>query len=360
MLAAVKETGCKRLLLSPTAGPTQSGDVPLVIRVKCYEAVLSEFPPDIEVDLVLLPLAMRMAGPREAVWHALIRKNYGCTFFVVGRDHAGPSTRNSLGESFYGPYEAQEVLAGVAAEAGIRPYFAKNVVYCGKELGYLQEDQAPQDAPQYHISGTKLREMLASAAAVPEWFSFPKVLQTLRQTYNNRGLCVYITGLPCSGKSTMALYLQAQMQEASSRPITVLDADIIRQHLSKGLGFSREDRSDNVKRIGYVASEIVKHGGICLVANIAPYSQDRAFNRRLISEQGVYIEVYLSTPVEVCETRDVKHFYKRARDGKIPNFTGVSGVYEIPLDADVTVDSSSHLAENGQAVMDLLRTRGIF
>lgn len=318
------------LLLTPACGPTQPGDIKSTIRIRCYKKLLPFYRDlcGIEATLVLLPLAMRMAGPREAVWHALIRKNFGCTHFIVGRDHAGPSTRKADGAPFYGPYEAHKLLQSLKHDIGITPVFGKNMVYVGPEYGgYVQEDQVPPNATIHQISGTQFRKMLQERTPVPEWFSFGPVLDELKSFYKQRieqGFCVYFTGLPCSGKSTLAAAVEAQLQERSleRRQVTVFDADIIRLHLSKGLGFTREDRSINVRRIGYVASLVVQHGGICLVANIAPYEEDRLYNRQLVTSLGGgYIEVHVSTPLHVCEERDVKHLYKSARLGVIKQVT---------------------------------------
>lgn len=357
------------LLLSPACGPTQPGDIKSTIRIRCYQKLLPYYQRlcNIDVTLVLLPLAMRMAGPREALWHALIRRNYGCTHFIVGRDHAGPSTRKADGSPFYDPYAAHKFLESVRDEIGVTPVFGKNMVYISpandpeEEGTYVQEDRAPKDAVLHQISGTAFRRMLQERLPVPSWFSFPPVIEELQSFYRQRieqGFCVYFTGLPCSGKSTLATAIEARLQERGSekRQVTVFDADIIRLHLSKGLGFSREDRSINVRRIGYVASLVVQHGGICLVANIAPYEEDRLYNRQLVtSVGGGYIEVHVSTPLRVCEERDVKHLYKGARLGVIKQFTGVSDPYEVPTKAELTVDSSDDILGKVNQIMDYLK-----
>ncbi|CBZ52595.1 putative bifunctional SAT/APS kinase 2, related [Neospora caninum Liverpool] len=340
------------LLLTPAVGPTQPGDVPYPVRVRCYEKILKYYGED-EVMMALIPIPMRMAGPRECVWHALIRKNFGCTHFIVGRDHAGPSTLTKDGKKFYDPYEAHRLLATVAADLGIVPVFGHEMVYLGEGKGYCSANAVTEEEKGFMktISGTQLRRLLEERKNIPTWFSFPEVVDELRKFYKpnyQRGLCIYFTGLPCSGKSTLAQALEAVLseREEETRRITLLDADVVRQHLSRGLGFSREDRSTNVRRIGYIASEIAKHGGICLVANIAPYAVDRDFNRNLItSTGGQYIEVYVSTPLSVCEQRDVKELYKKARQGIIKQFTGISDPYEPPRNAEVVIDSSSNLKE---------------
>ncbi|CEL95793.1 unnamed protein product [Vitrella brassicaformis CCMP3155] len=358
---ASEETGKKaHLLLTPAVGPTQPGDVEYHIRVRCYKRLLKYYGDD-SVKLVLLPLAMRMAGPREAAWHAIIRRNYGCTHFIVGRDHAGPSAKKKDGSPFYGPYEAHETLKSVQDELGIRPVFGREMVYVGEEHGgYLQRSQVPEGVPTQNISGTQQRHMLQSREPIPSWFSFPDVVEELHKFYlpfHERGFCCYFTGLPCSGKSTLAIAVEAAISENDSerRNVTILDADIIRTHLSKGLGFLREDRSMNVRRIGYVASEIVKHRGICLVANIAPYDEDRQFNRNLItSAGGGYVEVFVNTPLELCEQRDVKGLYKKARQGIIKQFTGISDPYEPPRSPELCLETTEDVSNHVQQVMDYL------
>lgn len=349
------------LMLTPAVGPTQPDDIDYPIRVRCYQKILDHYPE--EPLLVLLPLAMRMAGPREAVWHAQIRKSYGCTHFIVGRDHAGPSCKRADGSSFFGPYDAHQLLAKFAPEIGIEPLFARNMLYCGEEVGFLPEDEVPKSAQTSSISGTQFRKMLTEKEEIPEWFCFRDVTQELQKEFkplHERGLCVYFTGLPCSGKSTLACALRALILESAheTRKITLLDADVIRTHLSKGIGFSKADRQVNVRRIGYVAHEIVKHGGICLVANIAPYKEDRSFNRRLVeSVNGHYIEVYVSTPLDVCESRDIKELYKKARAGVITAFTGISDPYEAPENPDFLVDSSTDVLGKAYGVLDYLKNR---
>lgn len=363
MAEVAKSTGKDaHLMITPAVGPTQPGDVDYRVRVRCYEKILGHYAE--EPFLVLLPIAMRMAGPREAVWHAILRRNFGCTHFIVGRDHAGPSVRRSDGSTFFGPYDAHKLLEEFAPELGITPVFGRNMVYCGDELGYLQESEVPKSIQTQSISGTKFREMLIKRDPIPPWFCFADVVEELHAAYlplHQRGLCVYFTGLPCAGKSTLACALEAVLLEArsESRKVTVLDADIIRTHLSKGLGFSKEDRSLNVRRIGYVASEIVKHGGICLVANIAPYKEDRDYNRRMIEAVGGnYVEIFVSTPLEICEQRDIKELYKKARIGIIKQFTGISDPYEAPEEPDLMVNSSEDAVGKVMVVHSFLRAQG--
>jgi len=343
-------TGAK-VLLHPVEGVTQECDIPFPVRMKCYRKVLPELPA--ETTLSILPLSMRMAGPREAVWHAVIRRNYGCSHFIVGRDHAGPSYRKQDGNSFYGPLDAQKLAKSLEAEIGITIVTSEEVVYCEDTQSYMTTTEA-QGHEVKQISGTQFRAMLEAGRPVPSWYSYPGVVEPLQQFYQKpKGLCVYFVGLSGSGKSTLALALKARMQEEwPHKEVTVLDADEIRTHLSKGLGFSREDRSTNVRRIGYVASEIVRHGGIVLVANIAPFEADRTANRALISQYGTYLEVFVDTTLETCEARDVKGLYKAARAGTIKQFTGISDPFEVPITAHVIREQS--LEEANNEVWDLV------
>jgi sulfate adenylyltransferase len=292
-----------------------------------------------------------MAGPREAVWHAVIRRNYGCSHFIVGRDHAGPSYKKSDGSAFYDPLAAQKLAKTLENQIGITILASEEVVYCEDVDTYMGISQADGHTVK-NISGTQFRALLDSGAEIPSWYSYPKVVDSLRAYYNKpRGSCFYFVGLSGSGKSTLADALKGHLEEAfPCKEVTVLDADIIRTHLSKGLGFSREDRSMNVRRIGYVASEIVRHGGIVLVANIAPFEEDRAWNKKMISAYGNYVEFFVDTPVEVCEDRDVKGLYKAARAGTLKNFTGVSDPFEVPVDGVVVTHMS--MAESVKFVCD--------
>ena len=320
-----------KILLHPVEGVTQDCDIPFPVRMKCYQSVLSFLG---DVSLVILPLSMRMAGPREAVWHAVIRRNYGCTHFIVGRDHAGPSYKTKEGKSFYEPLEAQQLAKKMESQIGITILTSEEVVYCEDTQSYMTSGQA-QGHIVKNISGTKFRSMLTDGEEIPNWYSYPDIVKHLKDFYNKpQGVCFYFVGLSGAGKSTLAEALKSHIEEVyPSREVTLLDADIIRTHLSKGLGFSKEDRSMNVRRIGYVAHEIVKHGGIVIVANIAPFEEDRKFNKNLISPFGKYVELYVDTPVEVCEERDVKGLYKAARAGTLKNFTGVSDPFEVPVNA---------------------------
>jgi sulfate adenylyltransferase len=350
-----KETGFNaKLLLHPVVGITQDCDIDYYTRVRCYKKLVDKYPED-TVLLSLLPLNMRMAGPREALLHAIIRKNYGCTHFIVGRDHAGPSYKTKEGGNFYGTYDAHNLLLEFEKEIGIKIVLSKNIVFIKELQEFSEEDKVPKDMEILNISGTQQREMLTDGVEIPNWFSWPDIIEELRKEFkllNKKGLCVYLVGLSGSGKSTIANVLINKLKEIETeRKITLLDADIIRLNLSKGLGFSKEDRSTNVRRIGYVASEIVKHGGIAVCANIAPYEEDRLFNRRQISQYGKYIEVFVNTSLACCEIRDTKGLYKMARDGKLLNFTGINDPFETPLSFDLLLDGN----ENNSSIDDNLK-----
>lgn len=316
------------VLLHPVEGVTQECDIPFPVRMACYKQTLKYLG---NATLSILTLSMRMAGPREAVWHAMIRKNYGCTHFIVGRDHAGPSYKKKDGSSFYGPLDAQHLAKSLEDSIGINIVTSEEVVYCEDVQKYMTLSESAGHTVK-NISGTKFRSMLESSEAIPEWYSYPEVIVPLKEFYTKqKGHCFYFIGLSGSGKSTLANAFKGKLAEDfPSREVTLLDADEIRTNLSKGLGFSREDRSTNVRRIGYVASEIVRHGGIVLVANIAPYQADREYNRQLISKYGKYTEIFVDTPLDVCEDRDIKGLYKQARAGTLKGFTGISDPFELP------------------------------
>ena len=340
-MRAAAEQGAN-LLIHPVVGMTKPGDIDHYTRVRVYLAIQKRYDEG-TADLALLPLAMRMGGPREAVWHALIRKNHGVSHFIVGRDHAGPGSDRS-GTPFYGPYEAQDLMLEHEQEMGVTMVPFKLMVYVPSDDAYMPIDEVPQGTEIANISGTELRRLLASGGEIPEWFTYPEVITELRRTSrprNQRGFTVFFTGLSGSGKSTIANALMVKLLEQGDRPVTLLDGDLVRKNLSKGLGFSKEDRDSNVERIGYVASEITKAGGIAICSPIAPYANPRARNRKAISAWGGYTLVYVSTPIEVCEVRDRKGLYAKARAGLIPEFTGVSDPYEEPLDAELNIDTTT-------------------
>ena len=342
---AAKENNAN-LLIHPVVGMTKPGDVDYFTRVRCYNKIIKKYPSG-SAMLSLLPLSMRMAGPREALWHALIRKNYGCTHIIIGRDHAGPGSDNN-GNPFYGAYDAQDLLIKYQDEINIKMVPFKMMVYVKEKNEYMPIDEVPNDLTSLNISGTELRNKLDSGDSLPEWFTYPEIEKELKKSIPekvNRGITVFFTGLSGSGKSTLANALMIKFLEEGNRPVTLLDGDLVRQHLSSELGFSKEHRSINVKRIGYVASEITKNRGIAICAPIAPYESDRNFNKQLISKYGGYIEVFVSTPLEVCEKRDSKGLYALARKGVIKEFTGISDPYEEPENSDIIIDSSKENPE---------------
>lgn len=357
---AAQQAGA-RLLIQPSVGRTKPGDVDHYTRVRCIRALLPQYPAD-SVKLSLLPLAMRMGGPREALWHAIIRKNYGASHFIVGRDHAGPG-RGSNGQPFYGPFEAQQLLERHQDELGIRIVPFPAMVYAANRDAYLPSTQVTAEDDVRDISGTQLRRHLHEGSEIPAWYSFPDVVKILRErhpVHAPRGFALFFTGLSGAGKSTIAQAVIAQLLEHTSRPVTVLDGDEVRKHLSRGLGFSREDRAANVTRIGYVASEIVRHGGIAVCAPIAPYADARAESRALVEAHGDFIEIHVATSLEVCEARDRKGLYAQARAGKIARFTGISDPYEVPEQPELRIDGdAAEPVVLARQVLALLRNRGL-
>ena len=337
------------LLIHPVVGLTKPGDVDHFTRVRCYEAVLDKYPAA-TTSMSLLNLAMRMAGPREAVWHGLIRKNHGCTHFIVGRDHAGPGS-NSQGEDFYGPYDAQELFRANQEEMGIEMVDFKHMVWVDERAQYeaIDEIEDKDDVTILNISGTELRRRLAEGLEIPEWFSFPEVVKELRRTKpprNKQGFTVFFTGFSGSGKSTIANALMVKLMEMGGRPVTLLDGDLVRKNLSSELGFSKEHRDLNIRRIGYVASEITKNGGIAICAPIAPYATTRRAVREDIEGFGAFVEVHVATSIEECERRDRKGLYKLAREGKIKEFTGISDPYDVPANPELSVETENVDVDN--------------
>jgi len=328
------------LLIHPVVGLTKPGDVDHYTRVRCYEHVLEQYPEQ-TTDLSLLNLAMRMAGPREAVWHAIIRKNYGCTHFIVGRDHAGPGN-DSAGKPFYGPYDAQELMRKHEKDLDITMVPFREMVYVEDRAQYVAIDETKEGEKVLNISGTEFRRRLNEGLEIPEWFSFPKVVEELRRTHpprHKQGVTVFFTGLSGSGKSAVARALVAKLLENGGRRVTLLDGDLVRKNLSSELGFSREHRDINILRIGYVASEITKNGGVAICAPIAPYAATRRKVRRAIEPLGGFLEVHLSTSLEVCEQRDRKGLYAKARAGILKEFTGISDPYEVPENPELRIDT---------------------
>jgi sulfate adenylyltransferase len=330
------------LLIHPVVGMTKPGDVDHFTRVRCYEAVLDKYPAA-TTHMSLLNLAMRMAGPREALWHCIIRKNHGLTHFIVGRDHAGPG-KNSAGKDFYDPYAAQVLVAEHQKEIGIEMVDFKQMVYVQERAQYFPIDEVPEGTTVLDISGTELRRRLREGIEIPDWFSFPEVVKQLRRTSPERskqGFTVFFTGFSGSGKSTIANALMVKLMEMGGRPVTLLDGDLVRKNLSSELGFSKEHRDINIRRIGYVASEITKNGGIAICAPIAPYASTRRAVREEIEQFGAFIEVHVATSIEECEKRDRKGLYKLAREGKIKEFTGISDPYDVPANPELRLDTES-------------------
>ena len=348
------------LLLHPVVGLTRLGDVDHYTRVRTYRALTELYYEPDRVLLALLPLAMRMGGPREAVWHAIIRRNFGANHLIVGRDHAGPGV-DSRGEPFYGPYDAQELVEAHADELGVRALTFTELVYVPSEGRYEEVSELPPGVETASISGTQVREEYLNAGKpLPDWFTRPEVAEILGDTYpprHRQGVCIWFTGLSGSGKSTTADVLTSLLME-HGRQVTVLDGDVVRTNLSRGLGFSKEDRDTNILRIGYVASEIVRHGGIAICAAISPYIATRDAVRSMMGEDQ-FVEVFVDTPLEVCESRDAKGMYARARAGEITGFTGIDDPYEAPPDPELTLDTVAYEpAENAAEIIELLSEAG--
>lgn len=329
------------LLLHPVVGMTKPGDIDHFTRVRCYEQLIKHYPEQ-TTFLSLLHLAMRMAGPREAVWHALIRKNYGCTHFIIGRDHAGPG-KDSQGQDFYAPYAAQELAQEFEDEIGIKIIAFENMVYVQDRAEYLPESEVQAGEIVLNISGTEFRRRLRQGLEIPAWFSYPEVINELRRSYpprHQQGFTVFFTGLSGSGKSTVANALMVKLMEMGGRPVSLLDGDVVRKNLSSELSFSKEHRDLNIRRIGFVASEITKNGGIAICAPIAPYSAVRREVRELVENYGGFIEIHVATPIEECERRDRKGLYAKARAGLVKGFTGVDDPYEAPEQPELKLDTS--------------------
>jgi sulfate adenylyltransferase len=338
-LRAARETEAN-LLLHPVVGMTRPGDIDHYTRVRCYEHMLKHYPEQ-TTALSLLNLAMRMAGPKEALWHAIIRKNYGCTHLIVGRDHAGPGSAAN-GVPFYEPYAAQRLLEEFEKELEITVVPFKEMVYVEQKAQFVPEDQVTPDMTVAKLSGTEFRRRLREGIEIPEWFSYPEIIAELRKTHppkHLQGLTIFFTGLSGSGKSTIANALLVKLLELGTRRVTLLDGDVVRKHLSSELGFSREHRDINILRIGYVASEITKYGGIAICAPIAPYAHTRRRVREMVEATGGFVEIHVATPLEVCEGRDRKGLYAKARAGTLKEFTGISDPYEEPVDPEMRIDT---------------------
>ncbi|MFZ5909013.1 MAG: bifunctional sulfate adenylyltransferase/adenylylsulfate kinase [Chloroflexota bacterium] len=351
------------LLIHPVVGLTKPGDVDHYTRVRIYKALVENYYDKNSTALSLLPLAMRMAGPKEALLHAIIRRNHGANHFIVGRDHAGPGN-DSAGKPFYGPYDAQEMLKQYEEELGVKMVPFEMLVYLPDENRYVEVKDVPEGAKTLNISGTQVRDdYLAKGKLLPEWFTRPETAEILRQSYpprHDQGFCLWFTGLSGAGKSATTQVLSELLLERG-KTITVLDGDVVRTHLSKGLGFSKEDRDTNIIRIGFVAGELVRHGGAVICAAISPYRAARNEARKMVGEN--FIMVYMDTPVEVCEQRDVKGLYAKARQamqaGKPMGFTGVDDPYEPPIDPEITLQGAGVTPEeNARRVIAYLEEQG--
>jgi sulfate adenylyltransferase len=348
------------LLIHPVVGLTKPGDVDHYTRVRVYKALVDNYYDKSRTVLSLLPLAMRMAGPREALWHAIIRRNHGANHFIIGRDHAGPGV-DSKGKPFYGPYEAQEMMQQYAEEVGVKSIPFEELVYLENEDRYEEVSKVPQGSKTASISGTQVRDdYLAKGKLLPEWFTRKETAEILAEAYpprHKQGLCIWFTGLSGAGKSTIANALTPMLLE-HGRQITMLDGDVVRTHLSKGLGFSKEDRDTNIIRIGFVASEISRHNGTVICAAISPYRNTRNEVRKLVGEDN-FIEVFVNTPLDICEQRDIKGMYARARRGEIKGFTGIDDPYEEPINPEIVLETVGRSPEqNAQSIIDYLKQRG--
>jgi len=347
-------------LIHPVVGLTKAGDIDYHTRIKCYQEIIEDGnllgQPAM---LSLLPLAMRMGGPREALWHALIRQNYGATHFILGRDHAGPGS-NSKGEDFYGPYEARDFALTFQDELDIELLPFEMMAFVAEKDSYMPMNDIPEGMNATTLSGTEVRKRLQTGEDIPAWFTPPKVVDILRKSNppkSERGITMFFTGLSGSGKSAIVNGVSSKLHENTFRPVTVLDGDDVRTFLSSELGFSKEHRDLNIKRIGYVSSLVNKSGGVVLTAAIAPYRETRDMARTLVENAGGdFVEVFVDASVETCESRDVKGLYKAARSGKIPNFTGISDPYEEPIRPDLKVTTNEEsLSESVDKIIQYLQ-----
>lgn len=326
------------ILIHPVVGPTKEGDIDYVTRVRGYKKLIEAQKSD-DITLALLPLAMRMAGPREALWHAIIRKNYGATHFIIGRDHAGPGS-DSNGNPFYGVYDAQELVKLHSDEIGIIPVVSEELVYIKETDSYKEVKDVLPNETVLSISGTQFRDLIQRGEEVPEWFSFKEVIEEIKKAQSKAGIAVLFTGLSGAGKSTIARYVKSKIEHDLDKPVSFFDGDIIRSHLTEGLGFSKEDRIKNVTRVGFVAAEIVKHGGIVLASLVSPYYEARKKFKELIEPHGTYIEIYVHAPTEILSERDTKGYYKKQSLGLMKGLTGIDDTYDIPVNPDLSIDTS--------------------
>ncbi|KAF2109750.1 sulfate adenylyltransferase [Lophiotrema nucula] len=327
------------VLIHPVVGLTKPGDIDHFTRVRVYQALLPRYPNGMAV-LGLLPLAMRMGGPREAIWHAIIRKNHGATHFIVGRDHAGPGS-NSKGQDFYGPYDAQHAVEKYKNELGIEVVPFQMMTYLPDSDEYKPHDEVEPGTRTLNISGTELRKRLRTGQEIPEWFSYPEVVKVLRESHpprSQQGFTVFLTGYTNSGKDAIARALNVTLNQQGGRSVSLLLGENVRSELSSELGFSREDRAKNIARIAFVASELTKAGAAVIAAPIAPFEQSRKHAREIVEKYGSFYLVHVATPLEYAEKTDKRGIYAKARKGEIKGFTGVDDPYEAPTNADLVVD----------------------
>ena len=360
MTVAAMRQARANLLILPITGMTKPGDFDHYTRVRCYRAVTRHYPPDSFV-LNLLPLSMRLSGPKDALLHTIIAKNYGCTHFIIGRDHASPGI-DTGGNPFYQTNAAHLLTQEYSREIGMTIVPFEELVYLPFEDEYRSHDQVSEGTQYISFSSSDIRERIRTGRNIPEWATFPEVVAELKKAYpppDKQGFTVFLTGLPGAGKSTIAKVLYSRFLEMGDRPVTLLDGDIVRQNLSSQLSFSKEHRDINVRRIGFVASEITKNSGIAICAPIAPYNATRAEIRKNIETHGGFIEVHVSTPIEECEKRDRKGMYAKARAGMIKGFTGVDDPYEFPESSEVRIDTTDlRPDEAAQEILLLLGQKG--
>jgi sulfate adenylyltransferase len=349
------------VLIHPVVGLTKPGDIDHFTRVRVYQALLPRYPNGMAA-LGLLPLAMRMGGPREAIWHAIIRKNHGATHFIIGRDHAGPGS-NSKGQEFYGPYDAQHAVEKYKDELGIEVVPFQMMTYLPDTDEYMPVDQVKPGVKTLNISGTELRRRLRNGTPIPEWFSYPEVVKVLRESHPPRfkqGFTVLLTGYTNSGKDAIARALQVTLNQQAGRSTTLLLGETVRHELSPELGFSKEDRHKNLQRIAFVAAELTRAGAAVIASPIAPFDNSRKVAKSTIEQFGDFYLIHVATPLEYCEKTDKRGVYAKARRGEIKGFTGVDDPYEVPEKPSLTVDASKQSIRNiVHEIVLLLESQGL-
>jgi sulfate adenylyltransferase len=350
-----------KFVIHTAVGVTKPGDIDHYSRVRCYQKTLTHYPKN-SAMLSLLPLAMRMAGPREALWQTIIRQNYGFSHFIVGRDHAGPG-RDNRGGDFYPVKAAQQLVLSYQEELNIKVLAAPFLLYSPERGEFCEETQLLPDEEGLYISGAELRGLLQKGAPIPNWFAYPEIIEELHTVLpprSKQGVTLFFTGFSGSGKSTLANGVLVRLLELGGRKVTLLDGDVVRKILSSELTFSKEHRDLNIIRIGYVASEITKNGGIAVCAPIAPYTHTRRRVRTMIEEHGTFVEIHIATSIDVCESRDRKGLYALARSGKLKGFTGIDDPYEVPEHPELRIDTSEYsIAEGVDLVLAKLTEMGI-